>query len=366
MGLTIIVIVLVLIIIVLMLYNISINKKIEVFSNVNQKVIGLNVLQDFMDTISKGISVDEKLKQINDILIEKYHVKYSTIVVYDGVEYVIKATNVEEEYWNSLKTLHLEECFKTNIQNATPKYITVTKEGERLPYLKDEIARVKSAMFFPLYINNVYIGYWIIEGEKIDEFYDIDQTLLEVVKNNIVSVVKSISNQKVIETMDRLDKFTGLHSEEYLYAEGRNKIDSYIMSAVCMLKITNIEEINRKYGRYTGNEVIKKVSEVTQKYIKDDYVFVRYMGPKFAIVFSGDDMDQAIEKMKKIKKEIESQNIQEVKMDGREVTEERYATPKINVVLTTYYKGTALEGLAKNLEVYLDTSNPKESNVNYI
>lgn len=366
MGLTIIVIVLVFIIILLMLYNISINKKIEVFSNVNQKVIGLNVLQDFMDTISKGISVDEKLKQINDILIDKYQVKYSTIVVYDGVEYVIKATNVEEEYWNSLKTLHQEDCFKANIQNATPKYLTVTKEGERLPYLKNQVSRVKSAMFFPLYINNVYIGYWIIEGESIGEFDDIDQTLLEVVKNNIVSVVKSISNQKVIETMDRVDKFTGLHSEEYLYAEGRNKIDTYIMSAVCMFKIINIEEINRRYGRYTGNEVIKKISEVTKKYVKDDYIFVRYMGPKFVLVFSGEDMDKAVEKMKLIKTELEKQNIQEVKMDGREVTEERYANPKINVVLSTYYKGTALEGLAKNLEVYLDTANPKESNVNYI
>jgi hypothetical protein len=42
-------------------------------------------------------------------------------------------------------------------------------------------------MFFPLYIDNIYIGYWIIEGSKAHEFDKVDTTVLEVVKNNIIS-----------------------------------------------------------------------------------------------------------------------------------------------------------------------------------
>lgn len=45
-----------------------------------------------------------------------------------------------------------------------------------------EFERAKSAIFFPLYIDNVYIGYWIIEGSKPHEFDNIDTTILEVVK----------------------------------------------------------------------------------------------------------------------------------------------------------------------------------------
>ena len=33
---------------------------------------------------------------------------------------------------------------------------------------------------------------------------------------------------------------------------------------------------------------------------------------------------------------------------------EEYAKPKLNMVVSTYYKGTALEGLTKKLEEYLD------------
>ena len=38
----------------------------------------------------------------------------------------------------------------------------------------------------------------------------------------------------------------------------------------------------------------------------------------------------------------------------------------INVVLSTYYKGTALEGLTKKLEEYLDTASNNENTINYL
>ena len=130
----------------------SIHKKIDTFKNINQKIVNLNVLQEFMDTISDEKSADEKIKRINEIVIEKYDIGYSTIVVYDGAEYIIKATNVDQKHWETLKNLHTEEVFSESIQTATPKYITVENEDERLPYQKLEFGRVKSAMFFPLYV----------------------------------------------------------------------------------------------------------------------------------------------------------------------------------------------------------------------
>ena len=63
---------LVAIIVGLMVYNMSIHKKVDAFKNIDQQITSLNVLQDFMDTISETSSVDDKLKKINDILIEKY------------------------------------------------------------------------------------------------------------------------------------------------------------------------------------------------------------------------------------------------------------------------------------------------------
>ena len=91
-----------------MVYNMSIHKKIQNFNNLNQKITSLNVLQDFMNTVSEVTSVDEKFQKINDILIERYEIKYSTIVIYNGTEYVVKASNVDQKHWDTLCNLHNE------------------------------------------------------------------------------------------------------------------------------------------------------------------------------------------------------------------------------------------------------------------
>ena len=350
---------LVIIIALLLVYNISIHKKIENFNNLNQKVTNLNILQDFMDTISKASSVEEKIEQINNIIIERYQVKYSTIVVYDGTKYVIRASNVDEKHWDTLSNLQSEEIFQDSIQTSVSKYITVENENERLPYQKMEFARAKCAMFFPLYIDNVFIGYWLIEGNKPHEFDNIDTTMLEVIRNNIVSILRTVENQKIIESIVRDDKYSSLKTAEYLYGEGRKIIDQYTTPTVCMFRITNLEKINEEISRKTGDVVITKVCEVVRSNLAREYLFVRYMGPKFAIVFSGIEKQAVAGFMEQIKGEVENLKIEPVDVEfekENEDDEDIMAEPKINVIMSTYYKGTALEGVLKKLEEYLDNS----------
>ena len=369
-------VVLVIIVIILVIYNIKISQKIQKFKNINQKITNLQVVQDFMNTIGETSSVDDKIKKINNILIEKYEIKYSTIVVFNGAEYEIKASNVDTRHWESLKSLQDVDMFKDSIQTATPKYVTVNNDSERLPYQKMEFGRAKSAIFFPLYIDNVYIGYWILESGTPHDFDNVDITVLEVIKDNIVSVLKTVVHQKTLESIVRTDLFTGLYSEEYLYGEGKKIIDQYTISTICMFKIINIEEINKNYCRELGNQVIKVISRYIQDNISEDYVFVRYMGPKFVIAFSGVDAEGVASFINDIKEHIEQMKIslpedimnyttesnenKNIDMSKQEVT------PIINIALSSYYKGTGLEEVLKKLEEYLDNADIQESDITNI
>ncbi len=374
-----VIIILLIAIIVLVAYNFHIQKKIEAYNNINQKISNLSVLQDFMKVAGEEDSVDAKLNKINEIVIEKYDIKYSTIVVFDGAEYVIKATNVDKIHHETLTNLHTEEIFQDSVATATPKYITIDNENEKLPYQKVEMGRAKSAMFFPLYIDNIYIGYWIMESGRMHAFDKTDTTIIEVVKDNIISILSTMSYQDAMENIIRVDKFTGLYSAEYLYSKAKKTFDKYPTSAVCMFKIINIEEINEKASRQIGNEIITEISNIVKSKMPAQYVFVRYMGPKFVIVFSGVEEGSVEEFLKELKKEMEELEIVEEaeeipvvkvingkKMKVRELKEEKSASPKINFVVSTYYKGTGIEQLNKKLEEYIDSADKNESQINYI
>ena len=372
--------ILVLIVLGLIVYNVTIHKKIQKFKNMNQKINNLYVVQDFMNAIGETSTVEEKIKKINDILIERYEIKYSTIVVFDGAQYQVKASNVEQKHWNSLKALQNVEMFKDSIQSATPKYVTVNNENERLPYQEMEFGRAKSAIFFPLYIDNVYIGYWIIESGTPHDFDNVDTTVLEVIKENIISVLKTVVHQKTLESIVRKDLFTGLYSEEYLYGEGKKIIDQYTLSTLCMFKIINLPEINKECCRELGNKVVTEVSKVISQNIAEDYVFVRYMGPKFVIAFSGVEASGVVDFLNEMKEKIENTPIELTQEERQNLNLEvtpsgkiargaecrEVAMPKMNFVISSYYKGTGIEEVLKKLEEYLDKADKTESDITNI
>ena len=377
----IVVIILVLAITALVIYNLSLYKRIQAFKTQSTRITNLNVLQDFMNIIGSDISVDKKIKSINNVLIEKYQIKYSTIVIFDGTDYVIKASNVAANHWDTLRRLHEVDIFKDSISSTSPKYITVNSEKEKLPYQEKEFDRAKSALFFPLYIDNVYVGYWIIESGVPHDFDNIDTVIFETVKENIISVLKTVDYQKILENIVRKDLFTGLNSAEYLYGDGKKIIDQYTLSSICMFRISNIENINR-ISRELGNKVITKVSEYIKGSISDSYIFVRYMGPKFVIVFSGveqDNLQDFINELKEntenLKISLKSENNFEIedistenkkKKNQKKKIENIEVSPSLNFVVATYYKGTGIEEVLKKLEKYLDEASKNESQINSI
>ena len=359
-----VIVVLIIVVIGLIIYNLNINKKVKVLSNTSQKINSLNVLQDFMNIVGSDSTVEVKLQEINKKLREKFNIKYSTIVVFDGAEYVIKATNVSERHWDTMKNLQSLEIFKESIMRGAPQYMTVENDSESLPYQTTEIGRAKSAIFFPLYIDNVYIGYWIIENSEKHAFDNIDLSVIDIVKENIITVLKTITYQTTMEGLVRKDLFTGLKSAEYLYGEGKLRLDKTISSQICMFKIVNLEEINEKYNRKTGNSLVAAVSNVVRNRLAPEYIFVRYMGPKFVIAFIGESEDEVLKFVKSLKNDLESEEVLVFK--ERKSDKDMYVSPVINFALATYYKATGLEKLNKKLEEYLDNAPEKENDINYI
>ena len=83
------------------------------------------------------------------------------------------------------------------------------------------------------------------------------------------------------------------------------------------------------------------------------------------LFFSGIDVNGVGEFMKQIKEKVEAIEVEDP-LAPEDAEEVDVASPKLNIVISTYYKGTALEGVTKKLEEYLDQADKNESAINYL
>lgn len=213
------------------------------------------LLKVFMNVLGEDLPANRKMSRLNNVIMEEFKIKYSTIVVFNGSEYLIRATNVNSKHWEVLKSLHNEDVFKQSINTKEKKYFTVDKEEDTLPYQTMGFEVAKSALFLPLFNDNIYMGYWFIESQELHAFEDMNDEILQIISNNILAIAKMITYQDIVENISRTDQFTKLRSIEYLYGEGKEEIDKFTESIVCMFEITNVPEVNKEQGREVRKQI---------------------------------------------------------------------------------------------------------------
>lgn len=198
-------------------------RQINSLKSVSKNVANMNILQNMLEIMSSKFSSDEKIKNLNDVIITNYGVKYSTISTFDGYEYDSTASNIEAIYRDRLKDIANENDFKVNISKNVSKYLT-TAPGKTLLYRSAVERRIKSAMFSPIYCNGIYLGFWLLEDTVSNAFDNIPKSELAKLKANIGTFLDIVGFQKSIEKAQNEDKQTGFYTNLYLYSGARKII----------------------------------------------------------------------------------------------------------------------------------------------
>lgn len=99
------------------------------------------------------------------------------------------------------------------------------------------------------------------------------------------------------------DELTGLYNRRIHNKAMEEAIeDSNAPIHLALLDLDNFKQVNDKYGHYTGDEVLKKLSSILQKTFElDKHIVSRWGGDEFAIIYYG-EKDELIQKLEDIKK----------------------------------------------------------------
>lgn len=258
-------------------------RQINSLKSVSKNVANMNILQNMLEIMSSKFSSDEKIKNLNDVIITNYGVKYSTISTFDGYEYDSTASNIEAIYRDRLKDIANENDFKVNISKNVSKYLT-TAPGKTLLYRSAVERRIKSEMFSPIYCNGIYLGFWLLEDTVSNAFDNIPKSELAKLKANIGIFLDIVGFQKSIEKAQNEDKQTGFYTNLYLYSGARKIIKNNENNTIAMVCLKNIPDINLKYGRNVGNAVLIKATNCIKNFVNKNIILIRYSGIKFLII----------------------------------------------------------------------------------
>lgn len=321
------------------------NKQLEYYQIVSKNLSAMRVIQSMFEIMGANISGNNKIEEINKIIIDTYKVKNSSIVTFDGNNYNVETTNVEKEYKETVGKVGNDNEFKNNIIKNISKYITTTSD-KTLTYRSAIERDIKSCMFNPIYNGTTLIGYWLLEDDTINAFDSISKSELSKLKNNLGVFLENALYQNVIETAENTDKQTGFYNNLYLYSKARKKIVEFENTAMVAMSFENLGKINNEYNREVGNNILNKAVEIIKELTSSSSICIRYSGAKIIILMPNSTSQSVHSNIEMILGRIKNEAIQNV--------DEIYVSLDIKIAIKTIKKQSNIEKEVQNLISYIE------------
>ena len=150
-----------------------------------------------------------------------------------------------------------------------------------------------------------------ITQKSDDEF----QTVFDGFNTMLNTIQK---NKLELESLANTDPLTGLYNRRHFYELVNpllsiSKRDEKV-STMLMLDIDKFKNINDTYGHDVGDEILKDVTTVASKSIRESDILARFGGEEFTIFLPNTDYKSAIVVAQKIRTSIESmRSVQDIK-----------------------------------------------------
>lgn len=333
-----------LIVVVLAAFAIFLVKRNKYYSVAIGNMSGMVIMQRMFELMAAPIPASKKIEELNNIIIEVFNSKSSTISIFDGSNYEIKATNVEATYIDSIKSLAEEQDFKNNAANNVSKYM-VAAGGRILGYKSAMERKIRSSMFSPIYYNGMYLGFWLLEDDAENAYDSISKEELAKLKDHIGVFIENVLSQESIENAYNTDKQTGFYNNLYLFSTVRQQTAKEDNSALTLMLLSNLPKINEEYGREVGNKLLEKASKLMQEVFNASNIFVRYSGSKFCIVSPGASTDAL---HATVERYITNLKMQEEIVDGVKVT------LNVNIVMKNIRKQSNIEREISKMADYVE------------
>lgn len=321
------------------------DKQLGYYRIVSKNLSAMRVIQSMFEIMGANIPAENKVNELNKVILDTYEPKCSSIVTFDGTKHEIKATNVDKNYIESIIKIGDDNDFREKASNNISKYLT-TSSDKTLRYKSAIERNIKSCMFSPIYHGKTYLGFWILEDEIENAFDSISKSELSKLKNNMGVFLENTLFQNIIETAQNTDPQTGFYNNLFLYSKARQKLLENENNSIVLLCFNNLSEINSKYSRDIGNQMLSKSVNIIRDLVSSETMCVRYSGARILLLMpntTSEAVHGTVERM-----------LGRIKSEASENINNEYASLTTQVLIHTFKKQNNIEKEVQKMVAYID------------
>ncbi|UCD65156.1 MAG: sensor domain-containing diguanylate cyclase [Candidatus Zixiibacteriota bacterium] len=169
----------------------------------------------------------------------------------------------------------------------------------------------RSLMIVPMTSHAHTNGLLTAESDEVNHFSDRDLQMLSVVARSAALALENSELHKKTEELTIIDELTEAYNYRYfvqkLQEEKRRASRYDLPLSLIMVDIDWFKKLNDTYGHEVGNFVLRKLSGIIQRCIRDVDVFARYGGEEFAIILPQTQQREAAIIAERIREEVEKE-----------------------------------------------------------
>lgn len=210
------------------------------------------------------------------------------------------------------------ESFQIFRHDKLIHYLELVKKAFQIRDVSREFADIVPVMrelevevIAPLFRNDDIVGLLCLGPNFKDEEYSEDALeTLAILTNMLAVAVNNAQMYEHIKALSYTDGMTNLHNYRFFRLRIKEEIararreDSHL--SLLIMDVDNFKNYNDTLGHPAGDEVLRKVSKILVKSVRDNDIVARYGGEEFAIILPTADRAGAFALAERIRHKVET------------------------------------------------------------
>jgi len=270
----------------------------------------VKMIYDQSRILGGTLNVDELVEGVMKIM--GHLLGYSAsgiILVGQGRNFIYRGRNINGKDNFHLKAVNEEKnglLWKVAKQTDPVSVVDVRGRDDYEPLSPN----TRSVLLLPMVAHGKTNGIILAESPYKGDFSERDNELISIVARSASMALENAMLHKKMQELTITDELTGIYNYRYfarkLKEELRRAARYNLPLSMIMLDIDWFKKFNDTYGHEVGNIVLKGITSVVKKCIRDVDIFARYGGEEFVIILPNTSQDEVSTIGERIREQIEA------------------------------------------------------------